>query len=381
MIWTSLRQVLLRLWQRVSPWMFVTTSVQMLLVRCCTWVASGVPCVARTGEAENAQESPNLINFVLKVPWSQIFCAPTEAIAAACSGDFDAGVCASYKRKRKSDPSWFARIPVAHFCWGRHVHAAAIAVIAATCTLEAVQRTRYYWVSACREQIPLLSYRLAPVLFMWRCTVDSPKYRSVRSRVIKEAIRDGAEPSWALIAKEELQDEVCRPCLRKSLEMEGVANVTVDGGMSGPGPFDWGLLGHATFVNCFAGLCREHSWNARVQDGTGCLKPSLTESERGSRLSLEMMKVKSRKNLGRCSVRRDGQKSEHQEEGLLPEHCQGVRSLFLAVVGVIFHVFRYGNGRKISSFGGQNPYCLVRSIEDLRQAIPLDRSTRWYTHL
>ncbi len=36
---------------------------------------------------------------------------------------------------------------------------------------------------------------------------------------------------------------------------------------------------------------------------------------------------------------RDGQKSEHQEAGLLPEPCssQRVRSLFLAMVGLIFN--------------------------------------------
>ena len=59
--------------------------------------------------------------------------------------EFDAGVCAS-------DPSWFARIAV-------YMQFAAVAVIAATCTLEAVERF-----FCLQEQMPVLSYRLQPVL-------------------------------------------------------------------------------------------------------------------------------------------------------------------------------------------------------------------------
>ena len=56
------------------------------------------------------------------------------------------GVCAS-------DPSWFARIAV-------YMQFAAVAVIAATCTLEAVGRF-----FCLQERMPILSYRLHPVLW------------------------------------------------------------------------------------------------------------------------------------------------------------------------------------------------------------------------
>ena len=139
-----------------------------------------------------------------------------------------------------------------------------------------------------------------------------------------------------------------------------------------------GLLGHATFVNCLAGLCREHSWNASVQDGTGCLKPSLTESERGLGYLWRWWKWRAERIRAGVQCVGMGRNLNTRKRAFC---LSMVRSLFLAMVGVIFNVFRYGNGRKISSFGGQNPCCLVRSMENLRQAIPLDRSSRWYTHL
>ena len=94
--------------------------------------------------------------MVMQQPSSRLCAMPrlqSEELASlarwhpvTAGGEFDAGVCAS-------DPSWFARIAV-------YRQFAAVAVIAATCTLEAAQRF-----FCLQERMPVLSYRLQPVLW------------------------------------------------------------------------------------------------------------------------------------------------------------------------------------------------------------------------